>query len=387
MTDLERILALWRTLEIDGTEFVLATVTGVEGPGYRKPGALMLISADGRRAGAISGGCLEAEVAKRAFWLTAQGPCIERYSTADDDGDRPFGSGCGGAVLLLLERKATSTRLLHALDSAYEHRVPLAVATVVSEPALAARAIAGLDGAEWPQDRVTQSVTNLGEVDLMAMAEAALASGTSSRTSAPAGSAEPAVWVDYRPSRPGIWIYGAGDDARPLVKLAKDLGWFVGLADGRSHLATRERFPEADEVTVLSIRDLPKNRDSTRSATSALGAFHKRDAAIVMTHSFEQDSRILAALLSRRVALGYIGVLGPQRRTRELLAEAATLLGVEDNAAQEQVERWLETLHAPTGLDLGAESPEAIALSILAEIQKTLTSSTARPLHEVRAAR
>jgi xanthine dehydrogenase accessory factor len=78
MTDLERILDLWRTLEITGTEFVLVTVTEVEGPGYRKPGALMLISADGRRAGAISGGCLEAEVAKRAFWLTAGGPCIER---------------------------------------------------------------------------------------------------------------------------------------------------------------------------------------------------------------------------------------------------------------------------------------------------------------------
>jgi xanthine/CO dehydrogenase XdhC/CoxF family maturation factor len=378
MTDLERILALWRTLEIAGTEFVLATVTEVEGPGYRKPGALMLIAADGRRAGAISGGCLEAEVAKRAFWLTAQGPCIERYSTADDDGDRPFGSGCGGAVFLLLERKATATRLLHALDSAYEHRVPLAVATVVRGPALGARGIAGLDGAEWPEDGAAQPSTSLSGVDLRAMAEAGLASGASRKPLVPVVDAEAAVWVDYRPSRPGIWIFGAGDDARPLVKLSRELGWFVGLADGRSHLATRERFPSADEVSVLSIRDLD---------AQGLGGFHKGDAAIVMTHSFEQDSRILAGLLARRETLGYIGVLGPQRRTRELLAEAAVLLGMEGAAAEEQVERWLKSLHAPTGLDLGGESPETIALSILAEIQKTLTSSTARPLREVRAGR
>jgi xanthine dehydrogenase accessory factor len=390
MTDLERILALWRTLEIAGTEFVLATVTEVEGPGYRKPGALMLISADGRRAGAISGGCLEAEVAKRAFWLTAGGPCIERYSTADDDGDRPFGSGCGGAVLLLLERKATASRLLHALDSAYEHRVPLAVATVVGGPGMATRAIAGLDGTEWPEDRAGQPSNGLSVVDLKAMAETALALGTSRRMGARAGSAEAAVWVDYRPSRPGIWIYGAGDDVRPLVKLAKELGWFVGLADGRSHLTTRERFPFADEVSVLSMRTLragAEDQTATKPEAAELGAFHKGDAAIVMTHSFEQDSRILASLLSRRDLLGYIGVLGPQRRTRELLAEAAILLGMEGVAAQEQGERWLESLHAPTGLDLGAESPETIALSILAEVQKTLTAATARPLHEVRAAR
>jgi len=390
MTDLERILALWRTLEIAGTEFVLATVTEVEGPGYRKPGAMMLISADGRRAGAISGGCLEAEVAKRAFWLTAERPCVERYSTADDDGDRPFGSGCGGAVLLLLERKATATHLLHALDSAYEHRVPLAVATVVSGPAMAARAIAGMDGADLPADRAAEAATRLNGVDLKAMADAALASGIPRKPHAPAAGAEPAVWVDYRPSRPGIWIYGAGDDARPLVKLAKELGWFVGLADGRSHLATRERFPVADEVSVLSIRGLPpadENRDGAEPDAAGLGAFHNGDAAIVMTHSFEQDSRILAALLSRPEALGYIGVLGPQRRTRELLIEAAVLQGMEGDGANEQAARWLEGLHAPTGLDLGAESPETIALSILAEIQKTLTAATARPLREVRAAR
>jgi xanthine dehydrogenase accessory factor len=105
----------------------------------------------------------------------------------------------------------------------------------------------------------------------------------------------------------------------------------------------------------------------------------------VMTHSFEQDARILAALLAAPFAPAYIGVLGPQRRTRELLAEVARLLGLVPSA--HLVESWLEQLHAPVGLDLGADAPATIALSILAEIQKTITAATALPLKQVRGVR
>src|SRR5271168_4148121 len=101
MTDLEHILPLWNELETAGADYVLATVVAVEGSSYRKPGARMLLAQDGRRAGTVSGGCLEAEVARRAWWLTASGSAIESYSTADDDGERPYGSGCGGIVFLL----------------------------------------------------------------------------------------------------------------------------------------------------------------------------------------------------------------------------------------------------------------------------------------------
>ena len=104
-----------------------------------------------------------------------------------------------------------------------------------------------------------------------------------------------------------------------------------------------------------------------------------------MSHSFEQDSRALASLLALRPPIAYLGVLGPQRRTRELLAEAARMLEVLADTTCDVVERWLAELHAPTGLDLGAVSPETIALSVVAEIQKTFTKATALPLREVRA--
>ncbi len=106
-----------------------------------------------------------------------------------------------------------------------------------------------------------------------------------------------------------------------------------------------------------------------------------------MTHSFEQDARILALLLSQLAEQrpAYIGVLGPQHRTRELLKEVARLLGVVPNA--ELVGRWLDEIHAPMGLDLGAEAPAPVALSILAEIHKALQQTSALPLNVVRATR
>lgn len=371
MTDLENILPLWHELESAEADYVLATVVEVDGPSYRKPGARMLITADGRRAGTVSGGCLEAEVAKRAFWLTESGPVVERYSTAEDDGDMPYGSGCGGVVFLLLERRATASPLLRALETAFHARESVAIATVLEGPDIAKRAYSSASVENEAKDAsamltamrnlARQAIDRMQSIDQRALI----------------GALETRVWVDYRAARPGIWIFGAGDDAKPLVRLSRALGWFAAVADGRSHLATRERFAAADRLLILPISALPN-----RSA-SLLDDVKATDAVVLLTHSFEQDSRILASLLARPVLPAYLGVLGPQRRTREVLAEAAKLLGLPHAAYR--VEQWLAQLHAPSGLDLGAETPAAIALSIIAEIQQTLNNGSALPLRQVRA--
>ena len=374
MTDLENILPLWHTLESAGSDYVLATVVDVDGPSYRKPGARMLIAPDGRRAGTVSGGCLEAEVAKRAWWLTEKGPVVERYSTAEDDGDMPYGSGCGGVVYVLLERRVTAAPLLTALETAFHARAPLAIATVLDGADVANRVFAGPTIQSGHND---QRNTGTNEAILGNLAALALDRMQSTDQRVAIEGIDTRIWVDYRAARPGLWIFGAGDDAKPLLHLARELGWFAALADGRSHLATRERFLEADTVMAVSISTLPD------AASSFLADMKATDAAVVLTHSFEQDSRILASLLSRDSLPAYLGVLGPQRRTREVLAESARLLGFSNPA--ELVEKWLAQLHAPTGLDLGAETPAAIALSIIAEIQQTLNNASALPLRQVRA--
>jgi xanthine dehydrogenase accessory factor len=381
MTDLQRILPLWRELEAEGTDYVLATVIAVEGSSYRKPGACMLLAQDGRRAGTVSGGCLEAEVARRAWWHTANGPSVQRYSTVEEDGDRPYGSGCGGVVWLLLERRPTAAPLLNALEQAFRRRVPIAVATILEGEQLGRRAVAGLG----PAQKVGPSFQ---EADpLQSLADVALVDRNSVGSKLSIQGTEVRIWTDLRPARPGLWIFGAGDDAQPLLQFGKALGWYVTVADGRSQLATRERFASADETHTLPNGEMTAIQSAERP--TALDNLRSQDAAVVMTHSFEQDSRALASLLALEVGPSYIGVLGPQRRTRELLAEAARLLDrrPDQNSSNiATVERWLAQLHAPTGLDLGAESPETIALSIVAEIQKSLTGATALPLSEVRGA-
>ena len=370
MTDFEHILPLWRELEAAGADYVLATVVAVEGSSYRRPGARMLLAQGGRRAGTVSGGCLEAAVAKKAWWLTTDGPVVERYSTLDDDGDLPYGSGCGGIVYILLERRATASPLVRALKEAFDARIPLAIATVLEGPRIGRRAFASqLMRSDVLDDDRAQG-------DLALLAAQALEERETKDTSIAIEGVQTRVWVDYRAARPALWIFGAGDDARPLMNLARELGWFVAIADGRSHLATRTRFAKADEVCAFDIREFPKN------APAAIDV-HPTDAALLVTHSFEQDSRILAWLLGRGALPAYVGVLGPQRRTREVLAESARLLGHVPSA--KLVEQWLEDLHAPTGLDLGADTPASIALSILSEVQKVLAAGTALPLRTVRA--
>jgi xanthine/CO dehydrogenase XdhC/CoxF family maturation factor len=414
MTDLERILPLWRDLETAQADFVLATVVAVEGSSYRKPGACMLLAPDGRRAGTVSGGCLEAQVASRAWWLTSNGPTVQRYSTVEEDGDLPYGSGCGGVVYLLLERRPTAGPLLAALQEAFDRRIPFAVATILEGEQIGRREFSGLERVSKASssqrvsahDRVpsgcraeaesrngtlapegsqgefsrTSNYAQLGD-----LAGIALASNESLEKRILIDGSELRVWGNFRPARPGLWIFGAGDDAKPLLNLAKELGWFVSVADGRSHLATRERFPLADEVGILQIQELPENKSAL--SESAFAHLQPQDAAVILTHSFEQDSRILASLLAMDKKLAYIGVLGPQRRTRELLVEVARLLKLPSapaSAATAWIERRLSELHAPMGLDLGAESPETIAFSIVAEIQQSFTAATAHPLREVR---
>ncbi|MGA3048625.1 MAG: XdhC family protein [Terracidiphilus sp.] len=390
MTDLERILVLWRELEAAGADYVLATVVEVEGSSYRKPGACMLLAPDGRRVGTVSGGCLEAQVAQRAWWLTVDGPIIQRYSTLEDDGDLPYGSGCGGVIYLLLERRTTAAPLLHVLEQAFTRRIPIAVANILEGSRLGRRAFAGLTlpnpGERAPSfssspEKLANSEPISPDPELQELANSAFNQGSSMERRISIQGTNLRAWANFRAARPGLWIFGAGDDAQPILRLAREMGWYVTVADGRSHLTTRERFPAADGLHVLSPTAQPA--DQAGNSPPALANLRPHDAAVLMTHSFEQDSHILALLLTLDFQLAYIGVLGPQRRTLELLAEAARLLNLPASAAQ--TERWLDQLHTPMGLDLGAESPETIALSVIAEVQKSLTAATALPLRQVRA--
>jgi xanthine/CO dehydrogenase XdhC/CoxF family maturation factor len=363
MTDLDELLPFWYELRNQGTEYVLATIVAVEGSGYRKPGARMLIAADGRRSGTISGGCLEAEVARKAFWHTEKGPVVRRYSTVLEDGDAPFGMGCGGVVHLLLERSATAASLLERLASDFDERRPLAIATILEGEWIGERAYWPIKPDARPNSPLTDRLTELAHqsVDRQRSALESIHAEDGQVV---------AAWSEWRAARPGLFIFGAGDDAIPMGRLARQLGWYVAVADGRSNLATLARFPEAHATHVLTAREFPDFR------------LQSTDAAVVMTHSLEQDARILAKLLTEDLA--YVGVLGPRRRTAELLLTAAGAMKVPLADVDPQIEAWMNRLHSPMGLDLGGETPSTIALSVVSEIQQCLQQASGRPLRDVR---
>lgn len=359
MSDLHQILPLWRELSDSGQDYVLATVVQIDGSGYRKPGARMIVAADGRRAGAISGGCLEADVARKAFWHTESGPTLRFYSTNPEDGDVPYGMGCGGVIHVFLERSATANFAVAQIARYFNLREPHAIATLLEGGLIGQRAY-------WSAD-ASQNASNSGLADL---AHQGFLGHHSFCTEMKTNSRSAKVFVEWLPARTGLFVFGAGDDAVPLVKLAQQMGWFVTVLDGRAHLATRARFPEAHEMHVL-----------TPEALSGL-LIRPGDAAVLMTHSLEQDTRALRFVLDQDLA--YIGVLGPRRRTEQMLVSISDQ-GFGPASAGYSVESLLGKLHAPMGLDLGGNTPPAIALAAVAEIQRCLGRATGKPLSELRA--
>jgi xanthine/CO dehydrogenase XdhC/CoxF family maturation factor len=170
------------------------------------------------------------------------------------------------------------------------------------------------------------------------------------------------VLLEYLPPPVPLVVFGGGPDAVPLVRLAKALGWHVTVVDPRARAASRDRFPEADAV----IRCGPgKVLEQVPLAS--------RSIAVVMTHNYNRDLSLLEVLLPSSVR--YLGLLGPKARAERLLDDL-TLGGYV--ASPEQLRR----LHAPAGLELGADGPEEIALAILAEVKATLAGRAARPLRE-----
>lgn len=341
MSELKQILDLWKRASAAGEEMCLATVVAIEGSAYRRPGARMLLTSSGQRAGTISGGCLEAEVAKKAWWLTAQGPSAQRYSSFfDDDGGMPYGLGCGGTVIVLLERGEAAAQTLEALRRSVEDRTPSVIVTSTATDSPGTALIVDAEG----ESLYTPSLNPA----LAAHAREALQTGKSSHVGE--------FFVELVAPPPALIVFGAGDDAQPLTEFAAALGWHITIADGRSQLARPERFPLAARVGGLD---------------SALAMAAPGNAAVIMTHSYEQDRKILAALLPAEMK--YIGILGPRRRTDRLIGEVAPEIGLTP-------EECIARLHTPVGLDLGGHSPAAIALAIAAELQAVFSGREARKL-------
>jgi len=306
--------------------FALATLVDVQGSSYRRAGARLLLTADGRRVGSISGGCLEEDVQERAQAVLATGrPETIVYDTTDEnDLVWGVGLGCQGVVTVFVERLA---------------RMP-----------------------DWAA-RLESNLRSSQPTALLVAWDAAHGSSRGTRLAEPGGFAGvPGVFRQVIEPPVTLAICGAGDDAQPLVRMAAAMGWNVLVADSRPAYPTPERFPEAKECFSGSPEDLVRRLPSGRHV-----------AVVIMTHHYRHDVPLLRLLWPRPGF--YLGLLGSRRRTEKILEDV-------EKAGTTVTPDMRARLRAPIGLDLGSDHPEDVALSIVAEIRTVLSGRDGRPLRE-----
>jgi xanthine/CO dehydrogenase XdhC/CoxF family maturation factor len=355
--ELQEILKAYETIQQAQGKAMLATIVKVKGSTYRRPGARMLIREDGTSVGALSSGCLEADVIERAKKVMGSGDALTvTYDmTSPEDDVWGLNLGCNGVIQILLEPLPLSARSPHlkfiaTCLSENKSGVIASVSRVDGE----FRARVGSHLFLSEDGRVEEDIRN--PALCAALTEDCL-NALRSKTSGvkeyrfTEGIVEAFVEI-IRPPIPLI-IFGAGADAIPLARFADELGWDVTVVDHRPAFLTRDRFPTAD--TLLSARP----EDITGKLPLRPNA-----AAVILTHNFSDDLQLVRTLLPSPVM--YIGLLGPSKRAGMLL-EKLRETGYSPTAQQ------LDRLHGPIGLNIGAESPEEIALSILGEIHACIS--------------
>jgi len=355
MDEYAALIDLYCSVRASAGTAVLATVVRTSGSTYRRAGARMLVTADGRSAGLISGGCLESDLRERSGTVFAHGtPLLVTYdATTPGDILWGLGLGCPGIAHVLLERVSAEhpSPALEFLRRLRASRSAGAMATVYSVPGGAppGSLLFMEEGAaaQSPESRLQERLSE------------ACAGAIHERKSAhvhvpvPGGTAE--AYIEYVAPQVALAVFGAGPDAVPLVRLAHELGWHVTIVDPRSAYLSKEFFPTADTLLL---------------AHPGESALPPADAFVVMTHNYENDCAAVRSLL---IAGGsaYIGLLGPRSKAEMLLGKLAA-----EGVATGDPAR----LHAPVGLDIGAETPEEIALAVVAEIQSSLRGRPGTPL-------
>lgn len=357
MNELQAIIEAFADVQQNHKNAVLATVVKVKGSAYRGPGARMLITEDGCRVGAISGGCLEDDVCDRAKEVIVTGiPIIVTYdTTSDDDIFWGLGMGCNGIIHVLIEPLQSQFNIeqIAFLSGCFRWRQRGVMATVFR---------ASGDNITSITSRIflNESDTLINQVENAELAQKIIENArevlkygrTSQIKSYQLGNSEAEVLIEVIQPPVSLVVFGAGDDAIPVVRLAKELGWYVTVIDRRAAYATSTRFPLADAIAI-------SHPEEARSHLTL--DYHT--AAVVMTHNYLCDRDILQTLIPS--PLPYIGILGARNRTEKLLQDLQQIGCVLDS---EQLNR----LYAPVGLDIGAETPQEIALAIIAEIKAVM---------------
>jgi xanthine dehydrogenase accessory factor len=345
------IIESFREWQRGGEPMVLATVYDTLGSTYTKAGHRILIAANGDYRGLVSGGCLEGDLAERARKVLESGePAAVTYDMRDDADELwGLGIGCNGLLRVFLQPLETA--------NGYEPFASIVAALLGTASGAVATVVASSDpqtplGATLLWNGAPAGRWQLGDDGVERLAAGCRAVAGSAAAIYEAGA--DGIEVLYAPLAPipRLLVLGAGLDAVPLVEFAAGLGWLVTVADHRSAYLEHGDFSAAERCELIRPPDLAQAIDLDQFS-----------AVVVMSHHLVTDRTYLGQLTD--VPAAYLGVLGPSARRERLLAA----LG----AAGEKLRPRLK---GPVGIDIGADSPESIALSVLADVHAALKGVT-----------
>ena len=373
MRELEILLTSYDDMKSRGLKCVLATLVHVEGSSYRQAGARMLVNENGEMIGAISGGCLEGDALKKALLALEQGKNkLITYDTSDED-DAVIGAqlGCNGIIQVLFEpiktdhelnpmeliRKVIKSNEASILVTLFNLRKSLhqpGTKMIIDNE----MGISG-DLKDLEYLNVVRENANLAYAQKLSLFKEYHVSGEIHH-----------AFIELCLPSPTLVLVGAGNDAQVLAELATISGWNVIVTDGRSTHASNNRFHSSCQVFVSEPERVLDNIQ-----------IDQRTAFVLMTHNYQYDISVLRLLINEP-DLQYIGILGPKKKYQRMLDE---LEGEGIKITKEQASK----IYAPVGLDLGAETPAEIGLSVLSEILAVLNNVNAghlrdrkRPIHD-----
>ncbi|MES2328833.1 MAG: XdhC family protein [Bacteroidota bacterium] len=350
MKEINDIIRSFHTAQQQGIKTALATVVKVEGSSYRQAGARMLVTETGQLTGAISGGCLEGDALRRALLaIEQQQNKLVTYDTSNED-DIEFGVqlGCNGIVHILFEPiKPAKDNPVALLEQLLKHREKAVVVTIFSLDRMQEQV--GTTMLFGEHDELVNSPASVLKQGIAAAFE----NGRSAVTQLLFNGQAAEALIEFIPPPVKLIIAGAGNDVQPLVEMTSLLGWQTVVADGRKTHATSKRFPKATEVMVTKPLALAEAIVPDRYTM-----------VLLMTHNYNYDLEMLKLLLDKD--LPYIGILGPKKKFERMLSDLSEM-----NIIITEAQR--NSIYAPTGHDIGAETAEEIAVSIVAEIKSVLT--------------
>jgi len=361
MKEIKEIIRAFDEAQQQEKKTALATVVHVEGSSYRRAGARMLITEEGQLTGAISGGCLEGDALRKALLvMTQQKTMLVTYDTMDeDDATLGVGLGCNGIIQVLIEpidvsKENNPMQFLKAIAGQRQSSVLVTLFSLQDKKAQQPGTCLLI------KENTIAGYSPFFNEQLIHDAQSAFENHTISFKNYISEKESYTAFIEFIKPPVSLIILGAGNDVMPLVQMADVLGWESTVVDGRPGYAKKERFTSACQVLVSK----PENVLDKLTIDD-------QTVFLLMTHNYNYDLAMLRALLHKDVV--YIGSLGPRKKLDRMLNELS-----EEGITLSEKQRSM--IYGPVGLDIGAEAPEEIALSILSEIKAVLANKQGQSL-------